>query len=220
MSYFTEFDKKDYKIPDECPMCHNGIEPKFVRGYEFNNKNSIYHQYRLVFQCPKEECLEIFIAYYAKSPVDVFTSSVDYVGSAPYSFKKEIFEEVILKISPLFVQIYNQAKEAETRKLDQICGLGYRKAFEFLIKDYLILKFPEKEEEIKTNHRFAALIQSYVEDERVKKLAERASWLGNDHAHYTKKWANKDITDLKKLIKTSIYWISAEMEFEYYINEM
>lgn len=108
-------------------------------------------------------------------------------------------EDAVRNISPQFIKIYNQAEEAERRKLDQICGLGYRKAFEFLIKDYLVAKHPEKENEIKNSYKFAQLIKDYVTDNKVKLLAERTSWLGNDHAHYTKKWIDKDIGDLKRL---------------------
>jgi hypothetical protein len=224
LPYFDDLRKHNYSFnePDECPLCHHGIKPFFVKGYDFNSIHNINHHFRLVFQCPREECSELFIAFYYKDPLTryVSASSTEFYGCAPLKPRNEVFENVIQQVSPLFVEIYNQAKEAETRKLDQICGLGYRKAFEFLIKDYLVKKYPEKEDEIKNDYRFMNLIKQYVEDDKVKKLAERASWLGNDHAHYTKKWVDKDIEDLKRIIKTTIYWISAELEFEHYVNEM
>ena len=37
----------------------------------------------------------------------------------------------------MFLTIYNQSLSAEDNNLDQIAGIGYRKALEFLIKDYL-----------------------------------------------------------------------------------
>lgn len=88
------------------------------------------------------------------------------------------------------------------------------------MKDYLIHKYPDDENKIKENHRFDSLIKQYVTDDKVKFLASRASWLGNDQAHYTRKWEDKDITDLKRLIKTTLYWVSAEKELEYYEREM
>lgn len=44
-----------------------------------------------------------------------------------------------MQVSPQFVEIYNQAKAAESFQLDQITGLGLRKALEFLIKDLEVL---------------------------------------------------------------------------------
>jgi hypothetical protein len=37
-----------------------------------------------------------------------------------------------------FLEIYRHAAFAEGDALDQICGPGYRKALEFLIKDYIV----------------------------------------------------------------------------------
>jgi hypothetical protein len=187
-----------------------------VKAYYIDKGISV--SYRVVYLCPRRDCQEMFISSYSKDRLD--NRKPSFVGFAPYKYKDEEFSEVIGEISPGFITIYSQAKQAENRKLDEICGLGYRKALEFLIKDYLISKYPEKEQEIKENHKFSQVINKYVDDDKVKFLAERASWLGNDHAHYTKTWNTKDITDLKRLINTTLYWISAEKELEHYRNEM
>jgi len=50
MAYFDEISSADYKIPDECPMCHHGIEPIFIKGYSSTPKGTINYQNRLVFQ--------------------------------------------------------------------------------------------------------------------------------------------------------------------------
>jgi hypothetical protein len=34
--------------------------------------------------------------------------------------------------------------------------------------------------------------------------------LGNDELHYVRKWENKDINDLKKLIDATLHYISLE----------
>lgn len=213
---FDDIDHLKIDIPDTCPVCHRGIEPLFVKAYYIDKSISV--SYRIIFLCPRRDCQEMFITSYSQERLGNLRPSL--VGFAPYKVKDEEFSDVIRGISPGFVTIYSQAKQVESRKLDQICGLGYRKALEFLIKDYLVSKYPEKEQEIKENHKFSQVISKYVDDHKVKFLAERASWLGNDHAHYIKKWDNKDITDLKRLINTTLYWISAEKELEYYKSEM
>ena len=123
--------------------------------------------------------------------------------------KVKEFPSLITKISPKFNKIYNQAYHAEQENLDEICGLGYRKSFEFLIKDYVIKG--KSKEEIKSirDMPIMSCIRNYVTDDRVKALAERVLWLGNDHAHYLVKWKNKTTEDLKALIDLSVDWIEA-----------
>jgi len=65
---------------------------------------------------------------------------------------EKAFPKEVEKYSRNFTIIYNQAFTAEINRLTEICGLGYRKAFEFLIKDYLIKKNPKEEhQKIKTS---------------------------------------------------------------------
>ena len=113
----------------------------------------------------------------------------------------------IHKYSKSFITIYNQASIAETNGLNEICGLGYRKSFEFLIKDYLIRKHPKSEHEKIKELQITPCINQYVTDDQVKLLAYRVLWLGNDHAHYLKKWKGKTLLDLKLLIDLTIKWI-------------
>jgi hypothetical protein len=45
----------------------------------------------------------------------------------------------------------------------------------------------------------------------LKTTASRATWLGNDETHYVRKWEDKDLNDLKKLIDLTVHWVSAEI---------
>lgn len=102
---------------------------------------------------------------------------------------------------------------AESLTLDRIAGIGYRKSLEFLIKDYLIHKFPEETEAIKSM-ALANCIANKVPIEKIRVVASRCAWLGNDEAHYVRKHNNRDLVDLKKLIEASVYWISMELVTE------
>jgi len=53
-----------------------------------------------------------------------------------------------------------------------------------------------------------------------KSVAERATWLGNDETHYYRKWENKDISDLKALLRLTINAIENQLLAESYENEM
>ena len=90
-----------------------------------------------------------------------------------------------------------------------MCGVGYRKALEFLIKDYLIRKHPKDEAAIKAKP-LGRCIDDDVEDPKTKAVAKRATWLGNDETHYRRLWLDKDLSDLKRLIELVLYWIEAE----------
>ncbi len=92
-----------------------------------------------------------------------------------------------------------------------ISGPGYRKALEFLVKDYLgsLQETDEAKKEV-ANWPLMAVLRKYVTDKRMLTTAERAAWLGNDETHYVRKWEDKDLEDLKNLIKLTCYWIQSE----------
>ena len=63
-------------------------------------------------------------------------------------------------------------------------------------------------------------IQDDVTDNRIKEVAKRAVWLGNDETHYNRKWADKDVSNLKQLIDLTIRWIENEVETKALLAEM
>lgn len=130
--------------------------------------------------------------------------------------KQKVFDDCINELSPIFVKIYNQALEAEAMNLDEVAGVAFRKAFEFLIKDYCISKHKDKENEIKVKF-LGKCIKDYISDARIMQCSEKATWLGNDETHYVRKWENKDINDLKTLIHLTINWIVNEKLTENYM---
>ena len=67
----------------------------------------------------------------------------------------------------------------------QICGTGYRKSLEFLIKDYLISTLPEDQHEAIKNKFLNNCIRDNISNINIKTVASRAVWLGNDETHYT-----------------------------------
>jgi len=186
--------------PDECPYCHNKIIPENIFGFRVGNDlHALQH-------CPNQECTESFISYYYQTTGDSFS----FIGRTTFgSLTGKTFNDDIVKISPSFTLIYNQAYSAEQQNLTEICGVGYRKALEFLIKDYSILNNPLLKEKIE-KQALAQCIKDYVDDGRIKAVATRAVWLGNDETHYIRKWEGKNLEDLKKLIDLTVHWIEME----------
>ena len=130
----------------------------------------------------------------------------------PTVYVNRTFAEEIVRISAQFALIFNQAGAAEAAGLDQLCGSGYRKALEFLVKDYL-KTLPEnahRHQAIEST-QLAGCIANFVSDPKLKLTASRATWLGNDETHYVRKWETKDLGDLKKLIDLTVFWVSSEI---------
>lgn len=117
--------------------------------------------------------------------------------------------EIIDEISPNFRSIFEEAQAAQHLGYTQICGGGYRKALEFLIKDYATILYPDKDEEIK-KMELGNCISQYVDNDLIKCFANRASWLGNDELHYLRKWEELDLLDLEGFIDQAIMAIDLE----------
>jgi hypothetical protein len=94
-----------------------------------------------------------------------------------------------------------------------VAGPGYRKALEFLIKDYACGLHPEKTDKIK-KMELGQCIQEFMINQMVKETAKRVAWLGNDETHYLRKWEGKDLQDLKNLLDLVVTTIQSEIMYE------
>ena len=200
-------------IPDFCPLCQRAISPDYKYGW-FESNNRLLN---IVFQCPHRNCSSLFFSYYEEK---IRGSNLFFFkGSAPWKTKERDFHEVIKKMSPNFCKIYNEANGVEESGLKEICGPGYRKAFEFLIKDYLVNKKTEVLEVIQKK-RLMQCIDDFIDDQNIKSCAKRAAWLGNDETHYYRIWGDKDLSDLKTLIDLTLHWIEKEALTKKFDEEM
>lgn len=198
--------------PDECPICHSKISPNKVDA-KYNDKINLIS---FLFECPS--CGKGFVSHYnydSENRNKVVYGSAGYdeivlIDSFPKIPKTHTFDETIENLSKNFCEIYNQALAAETYNLNQISGIGYRKALEFLIKDYCIYRNPDKESSIK-EATLGQTIENYIDSTKIKNLAKASTWLGNDETHYVKKYADKDIKDLKNFINATVYFISYDL---------
>ncbi len=207
--------------PDTCPLCHHGVEPKIIGSNAVERKSHKGNILQIIYRCPRQDCQKAFIA--------TFWQGRDYRGSkesefslrntAPYRGEDPVIPNEIKSLSSNFTEIYGQAHTAEHYALDQIAGVGYRKALEFLIKDFCISKHTDKEEEIKSKF-LGVCINEFVDDTNIKECARRATWLGNDETHYIRKWEDKDIKDLKILIELTMSWIRNNVLTEQYMADM
>lgn len=204
------------KVPDECPICQHGIDARLI-VWDTNNDDSLT---QVLCQCPRVSCERFFIAYYTpmgSGSGQVITHLLMYCAPSKHQDRK--FDDPIPQISPSFCDIWIQASEAESKQLSAICGMGFRKALEFLMKDYLCSLHETERNKIK-GLPLSQCIDRYADDPRIKDCAKRAAWLGNDETHYLRKWEDKDLDDLKALIELTLHWISSEHLTKKYKDEM
>jgi hypothetical protein len=125
--------------PQNCPRCKAIIQA-----------NPVYAQYRrhdrdfqvlIVYEWLNSSCGLLFLG----TAVGSDNYGHNLIRVEPITPTKRDFPDIIQTISGNFCDIYNEAYSAEQQSLMQICGMGYRKALEFLIKDYLIYLKPEDE---------------------------------------------------------------------------
>ena len=208
--------------PDKCPICDFNVQPTEVGGFLIGNINKRGARIEMAFRCTRTECSCIFIARYTK---DLDFNSARPTGdfllryTAPKTPTKVTLPAEIQELSPNTVTVYSQAAAAEAYELDLIAGGGYRKALEFLIKDYCCSVHHKDCEKIK-KMQLGPVISKYVDSERIRQCAKLASWLGNDEVHYLQRWREKDLEDLKALFKLTIHWIESDLLTTAYVAEM
>ncbi len=207
-------------FPDKCPACNHGMKPRFHGGYQIPDR-LLREAMVLVFQCPLDRCGLVFLGFYsaAHKLANYFVLNKSYL---PFVIEKPPILDRVADISKRFAKAYAHAHFAEQNGLSEVCGCGYRRALELLVKDYLIKLSDgddEKIEQIKKKF-LGQCIEDDIDDSRIKSVAKRAAWLGNDETHYVRKWEDQDIKNLKQLIELTVYWIDAEQSTRNYEEGM
>ena len=199
-------------LPKNCPLCGAGIgnKPAYIGDLFHSNNTGLFYTLTECFSCDHP-----FLSIYELPAFSqVITKHDDY----PRKIERTNFEIEIDALFPRFVQIYNQSELAEACGLFDICGAGYRRSLEFLIKTYLIQSTNEDQETIEK----ATLSQAInkINDEKLRKAAIGGCWLGNDFTHYKRKYEKAEIDDLKQYIMDTVGWIILEMHNRQDISDL
>ncbi|MGX7105607.1 DUF4145 domain-containing protein [Globicatella sanguinis] len=205
--------------PKICGHCKNTGHQEAV-DLVLVTKNNIYDAVG-VFACLS--CKESTIQFFKYEKFQFNNDETGeihfpYVLVAVNQIPKIIYDnsipEIIQNKYPSFFEIYKQSAEAEKNQLTHLAGMGYRKSIEFLVtdflKDYSIDDSVTKEWLENPKTRLSEKINK-LPSERLKKVAQAISYLGNDETHYTPIHQNYGIQDMKKFIALLINEIEKEM---------
>lgn len=206
---------------NECPYCDKGIQSEVLYLHSEFFDGATYVD--VMGKCPI--CKRIFWgkynyeALYDPFGFPQFSTPATYYPQKP---KKTEFSKEISLISKEFVNQYHQAETTEQLGILDVCGLAYRRAFEHLIKDFAVTLNPGLQDEILSDTRLSNVIANRLPEKygikEIKEIANRAWWLGNDYAHYTKHYINKDISDLKECIDITQNYISLYVKYNHQVN--
>ena len=203
--------------PDKCPYCDKGIDAKVLNHFFHNSSEGLV--LFVTLQCPI--CGNVFFcSYHCGDFISITNTGFPLYYSKIYgggSLKQE-FSSEINELSPDFVRIFNQSYQAEQENLDEIVGIGYRKAFEFLIKDYAIFLNPNEKEIIVKKQLHECI--SYIFSNNEKEIIKRTVWIGNDQTHYEKRHPSFNISDLKQLIMICVSKIETTLREKKYLKEI
>lgn len=195
-----------------CPQCRqpDSVSPTAGRWIRVVDAKALVAPFKVDAMLTCGACNYSFIARY-----EGFGDSAHLVKIEPKIPAKYEVPQEILDVSWRFSEIVEQSSAAEEYGLEQIAGAGYRRALEFLIKDYCIRAWPDQADAIRRTF-LATCITTYITDP----VAERAVWLGNDEAHYERRWVEHDLQDLKELIQLTMVWIHYHLRTLKYIESM
>lgn len=182
----------------ECPHCHTNFDGHFLSAHLISPKTDSEYVHLLVLHyC--NVCNNGFLTVYASIPdgqSGFYPFKLAQTFPAPSAIVS--FTPYIHQISQRFPEIYRQALQAENAGLNEICGAGYRKALEFLVKDYFSQKYPQEAERIQHEHLSVTLKR--FEDKAIQSIASGCYYLGNDETHYLRKLSKPDVDLLKNLL--------------------
>lgn len=194
-------------LPNYCPWCKSKISPIVLSTTPFDTSNRSL-PISLTLQCPS--CNKHFLqTYKVKLMSNGSISELRMDNDKPMPETLFEYPSEIDEISVEFNKIITQSSNAEALGFDHLAGIGYRKAIEFLVKDYLI-NFKDVDEAQISNQQLGKCI-SDIDDIKINNLARAATWIGNDETHYVRKHIDKDVQDLKKFLHALTALVSLEI---------
>jgi len=206
------------KLPERCPFCHELVAPE-IKASNYNTSATDTHKDLIILElfviCSNRICQSSYIGYYNM----IGNNEFEFLNTSKGMSKKRVFAKTINSISTRFSKIYNQAYAAEQNELFDICGMGYRKALEFLIRNYCISLNSNNQLKIK-DISISSVVKEFIEDDIIKQISIRAFWLGNDETHYIRKNEDYNLNDLKKFIDRIVGLIESKVLYNTIIVEM
>lgn len=201
--------KRNFEVDDHCPICQKPTNPDLINSSVHNIEDCVA-SISLTLRCLG--CKHFWVEEYLVDRRVENAETITHLKIKPELPSDIPITDDVALISPLGKAIYTQALKAEQECLDHIAGIGYRKALEFFVKDFVIALNPNDKEKI-SKLLLKQVIDNYIDDDNLKTFATATTYIGNDETHYTRKHSDKDLLDLKRYLKGFLYHMDMKLSF-------
>ena len=195
------FNQSSWTFPLEkpmlCPHC-NAYEDGQILDKHFWSYIDGCYMGVVVYRCT--HCGNPYLVTYKIDPKAKMTTFEQFF---PSYHAEEYRNERLQEMSPRFIEAYNQALRAEAINDLELAAIGYRHALECLVKDYAIIELKKDREEV-VKKTLAEAIGEYLGEKELVATADVVRILGNDYAHYERKYPEHDFALLKNYMRIFI----------------
>ena len=206
-------------LPECCPFCDQVQTPIVLNNSGLEDGS---YSFSVILEC--NTCNQHFLQSYkfnnsSSTRMGVIIKNADMLDPI-YEIDTDELPTEIISCSEEFAHIHKQLKMAEKQNLSELLKLGYRKATEQLVWDYLI-KFKGKTESELQKISFPNRIKLLNLPES-DWLSDLISWVGNDGAHpYQRHEAltNNDMKTLSNILISNIGTLIQQHNYRSYHSE-
>ena len=190
--------------PKLCPHCNVYEEAKVIAKNYWSYVDECYIGV-VLYRCT--HCDKPYLVTYKINPKAKKTTFEQFF---PAYHAEEYRNERLQEMSPRFIEAYNQALRAEAIKDFELAAVGYRHALKCLVKDYAIIELKKDREEV-VRKTLAEAIGEYLGEKELVATADVVRILGNDYAHYERKYPEHDFALLKNYMGIFIGLIETKL---------
>lgn len=190
--------------PMLCPHCNAYEDGVAISKYYWNYVDDCYVGV-VVYRCT--HCNKPYLVTYKIDPKAQRTTFEQFF---PAYHAEEYKNERLEKTSPRFIDAYNQALRAEAINDFELAAIGYRHAVECLVKDYAIIELNKDREEV-VRKKLIDAIGEYLGEKDLVATADVIRILGNDYAHYERKYPEHDFDLLKNYMRIFISLVETKL---------
>lgn len=213
-------DDFNVKLPNVCPICNCAIDVSNACYLNWHDMHSQSEPFDVISVYYCHHCHNGFVVmHHMKMQKNEYIEKSQSVY--PTTTPNLQIDEDIRQISPEFYEVYNQCLIAKNEGLNQLYGMGFRKALEKLVTDFVINQNPDDIDKIRrmTLHN---RIETYFKDSDLKSDLMACKRLGNNEAHYENCNTDDDLQLFEDLIEDTLYYIHREIRHKKaeHINNM